>query len=71
VRTDDIPGSRLGPLKAPAAQPSGKSLHAARVLLQDFYRRGPRFCGSGRMRDAIGALGGTPRQINPLLPPTW
>src|SRR6204780_1042063 len=68
VRTDDIPAlAGWDPSSAGGATEREVSFMPARVLLQDFTGV-PAVVDLAAMRDAIGALGGDPKKINPLLP---
>jgi aconitate hydratase len=68
VRTDDIPAlAGWDPSGAGGATEREVSFMPARVLLQDFTGV-PAVVDLAAMRDAIGALGGDPKKINPLLP---
>jgi aconitate hydratase len=68
VRTDDIPAlAGWDPSSAAGATEREVSFMPARVLLQDFTGV-PAVVDLAAMRDAIRALGGDPKKINPLLP---
>src|ERR1700683_1232234 len=68
VRTDDIPAlAGWDPSSAGGATEREVSFMPARVLLQDFTGV-PAVVDLAAMRDAIRALGGDPKKINPLLP---
>jgi aconitate hydratase len=68
VRTDDIPAlAGWDPSSAAGATEREVSFMPARVLLQDFTGV-PAVVDLAAMRDAIKALGGDPKKINPLLP---
>jgi aconitate hydratase len=68
VRTDDIPPlAGWDPSSAGGASEKEVSFMPARVLLQDFTGV-PAVVDLAAMRDAIRALGGDPKKINPLLP---
>jgi aconitate hydratase len=68
VRTEDIPAlAGWDPSGAGGATEREVSFMPARVLLQDFTGV-PAVVDLAAMRDAIGALGGDPKKINPLLP---
>jgi aconitate hydratase len=68
VRTDDIPAlAGWDPSSTGGATEREVSFMPARVLLQDFTGV-PAVVDLAAMRDAIGALGGDPKKINPLLP---
>src|SRR3984885_10242820 len=68
VRTDDIPAlAGWDPSRAGGATEREGSFMPGRVLLQDFTGV-PAVVDLAAMRDAIGALGGDPKKINPLLP---
>jgi aconitate hydratase len=68
VRTEDIPAlAGWDPSSAGGATEREVSFMPARVLLQDFTGV-PAVVDLAAMRDAIRALGGDPKKINPLLP---
>jgi aconitate hydratase A / 2-methylisocitrate dehydratase len=68
VRTEDIPAlAGWDPSSAAGASEKEVSFMPARVLLQDFTGV-PAVVDLAAMRDAIRALGGDPKKINPLLP---
>jgi aconitate hydratase len=68
VRTEDIPAlAGWDPSSAAGATEKEVSFMPARVLLQDFTGV-PAVVDLAAMRDAIRALGGDPKKINPLLP---
>ncbi len=68
VRTEDIPAlAGWDPSSAGGATEKEVSFMPARVLLQDFTGV-PAVVDLAAMRDAIRALGGDPKKINPLLP---
>jgi aconitate hydratase len=68
VRTEDIPAlAGWDPSGAGGATEREVSFMPARVLLQDFTGV-PAVVDLAAMRDAIRALGGDPKKINPLLP---
>jgi aconitate hydratase len=68
VRTEDIPAlAGWDPSSAAGATEREVSFMPARVLLQDFTGV-PAVVDLAAMRDAIKALGGDPKKINPLLP---
>jgi aconitate hydratase len=68
VRTDDISAlAGWDPSSAAGATEREVSFMPARVLLQDFTGV-PAVVDLAAMRDAIKALGGDPKKINPLLP---
>ncbi len=68
VRTEDIPAlAGWDPSGAGGATEKEVSFMPARVLLQDFTGV-PAVVDLAAMRDAIRALGGDPKKINPLLP---
>src|SRR5271163_1291977 len=68
VRTEDIPAlAGWDPSGAGGATEREVSFMPARVLLQEFTGV-PAVVDLAAMRDAIRALGGDPKKINPLLP---
>src|SRR5579862_3060687 len=68
VHADDIRAlAAWDPSSAAGATEKEVSFMPARVLLQDFTGV-PAVVDLAAMRDAIGALGGDPKKINPLLP---
>jgi aconitate hydratase len=67
VRPDDI---RALANWTPGAAEKEIAFMPARVLLQDFTGV-PAVVDLATMREAIKRMGGNPRQINPLFPPSW
>ena len=68
VRSEDIQAlARWDPKSAAGASEKEVSFMPARVLLQDFTGV-PAVVDLAAMRDALKALGGDPKKINPLIP---